>query len=78
MKSRMEWNDRFHWLDGGNPCVYIQAQGAWEGTRGVETLNELIDGVGVDPTIYVQGRGTQAPFGGGIGTCTGETHPYSV
>jgi hypothetical protein len=29
----------------------------------VETVNELIDEVGVDPTIYVQGRGTQAPFG---------------
>jgi hypothetical protein len=32
----------------------------------------------VDPTIYLQGRGTQAPFRDGIGTCMGETHPYGV
>jgi hypothetical protein len=28
---------------------------------------------GWTPTIYVQGRSTQAPFWGGIDTCTGET-----
>jgi hypothetical protein len=42
----------------------------------VETVNVLIDCVGVDPTIYVQGRGMQAPFGRRRRTRTGETHPY--
>jgi hypothetical protein len=28
----------------------------------LNSVKELIDWVGVDPTIYVQGRGTQAPF----------------
>jgi hypothetical protein len=38
-------------------------------------MNELIEW-GVDPTIYVQGRGTKAPFGRRGRARMGETHPY--